>query len=360
MDTTFGTSSLNNTADAFGSSKAKLGAAPTSLLDAMRRGGSDLISSAAVPIPRSPSHGARGMRAPSAKESSSGSGSAMHMPSASLRDSPYMRAAGARSTLTSTPAAASAASARLSTPFASDASPIRPLGATPAAAASKPLTDESKEAGLHMTNTPARASAGLFDTPFASPAASAAADSWGSSVATPAQPATASSSALVPAGPPGLSAAAVDRRHVTVFGFSPCFAGRVLSRFLSLGEVLSREDGASEPGAPATANWVHILYRTPLAASMAIALNGKIVEGVCMVGVKYRSNDSETNGTRAGLQTPAAERKSSIFERSARKAIGPTLAPSELYAQPQTGSMQPPLVRKSACTKIMEYFFFGN
>jgi len=274
------------------------------------------------------------------------------IPSQSLRD--FLPAQPTRNVL-STPAA---------TPFASEVSPIRPAAFTPAA---KKGDEEQKEAAVEPAN------ASLFATPLGMPTAS----TW---LATPGATALSSQLAAQPAQPLGLGfSARSDPCSVTVFGFQPHDAARVLARFHALGEVVEREDGAmdrlsgsaSGAAAPApSANWVHLRYSTPTAAAMALAQNGRVIcDGALMIGVKPRvvAIDEACDGVVGLSQRPARHQHGSIFERGVRKqqqgqgqtaANGTSagaLTASSIYASAQAS--HPSALRKSACTKFFEYLF---
>eukprot|EP00128_Syssomonas_multiformis_P009946 Colp12_sorted_trinity150504_noHs@2775 len=71
----------------------------------------------------------------------------------------------------------------------------------------------------------------------------------------------------------------LDERWVTVFGFTPQYASVVLQHFQQFGDiarhVMDRKGG----------NWMHIQYRTKLQAQKALSKNGKVFDGVVMIGV---------------------------------------------------------------------------
>lgn len=347
---TFGVDSFGNGASTtraiMGNAAAGKKFAPTSLLDAMKRGGAAQDGFGATgAIPRSPAQPARAARSgATGKDLSLGGG--VQLPMQSLRDSPFMRQAptSTRGATHSTPAAAASA-ARISTPFASDASPIRPLMSSLASAAATPANKPSEE----QKNTAAADTDNrLFDaTPLET--------TWTSALATPAHAlqavAPVAASDALQLHQNGLGFGGGRPCAVTVFGFAPHQAASVLSKFHSFGEILSREDGASESGA--TANWVHLLYRTPVAASMAIAQNGRIIGGT-MIGVKPRADAMDASATDAASD---ANNNGSIFDRTTRNrhTSSSTLTAASIYATPQSAAS--PMVRKSVCTKLMEALF---
>lgn len=329
-------------------------------------GGVSQAHTRSPPLGSSAAAGSRVLRSAAATKETATGGGGIALPTQSLRDSPFMRSAPLGSS--------SSAAALHSTPFTVDASPIRPLNNN-----DTPMQQqEHKESDMdHATQTPAPSARALFDrTPFASPphiSSSVAESPW---IATPAASSSSSSSTSLPPSHCGLGFSRPHPCAVTVFGFGPSTAGRVLSRFYALGEVLAREEGSAagetETRNNNAANWVHLLYATPIQASMALALNGRVVEGV-MVGVKLRSveNDATTATTRgtnkinsrSGFNTPAAERNGSIFERSARKTPA-NFNPNSIYATPATATaasssslMHPAGIHKSICSRLMEYLF---
>ena len=341
---TFGTSSRGG-----GGTAKKFGV--SSLADASgrtRTGGFDAL-------PRSPTHGPTAGRGLRTKDTP------VAVPVQSLRDSPFMRSAAASSSAAAAAPSAAASSSIIHTrnlasaPFDSDASPIRPLQSsnnntafTPATNLTKQLQAEEKS----VDETPVASSRLFKETPFSSPD-----EAWPAGVlSTP----SATSTQVVQSG---LGYGRHNPCAVTIWGFTQSQAGKILSRFYSFGEVLAREDAQMEGGALSAStqpNWTHLLYRTPVAASMALAQNGRIIDG-CMIGVKARTEPSVegmTTRTKSSFQTPSAlDRNGSIFKRSTRK--GPsttngTFNETSIYATPQSTN---DAVRKSICTKLMEYIF---
>jgi hypothetical protein len=324
------------------------------------------------------------------------------IPSQSLRDSPFMRAPAPNSTaasssaaaparnVLSTPAAAAAApsssSTRLSTPFESESSPMRPAVGIGAAKQRSALADEEEE---HKESD--REARNLF--PDAAVAASASSTAL-APLSSSSQWNTSGAAAAAASQPTGLGyAPSSDPCSVTVFGFSAADTSRVLQRFLSFGEVVAREDGAQDlaggnhettpffgTGGGGHANWIHLRYRTPVAAAMALAHNGRVLPGAhgqaVMVGVKPRTRaiDEACDGV-PGLgqqrhsHAPHDRHGGSVFEQSAKKralasrhaaaaASGGSsgaLTAASIYAAPQ--STHPASLRKSCCTKLMEYLF---
>lgn len=409
-----GTRSSSNAAMAFGTSSSGIGGrreekayAPRSLMDAQRGGGGSRgadaqgiqregstaqQAAAALNSFMSPAQAAstRSLRSSSNLGAGQGmfaGGPSAGIPSQSLRDSPFMKQppsaaavpAAAGSSSAAAAAASSASSHLLSTPaaspFTTDASPIRfapkpsgggALNNNPSAATGKGRDEEHKEAS----------EAGLFASPAGAP-------SW---LQTPAGAGAASSSFLdggaslggmhpTQTFTPGLGyAPRTNPCAVTVFGFAPAQAARVLARFHSFGEIVSREDGSEDEewtgaasGAGAACNWMHLTYRTAVSASMALAQNGRVIcEGALMIGVKPRAQPiDEAREGAVGIQpksrstpgTAGCQTRESIFERSAarRAGRGGAAEASSIYATPQ--ATHPSLVRKNPCTSLMEYLF---
>lgn len=71
-------------------------------------------------------------------------------------------------------------------------------------------------------------------------------------------------------------------RPVTVFGFPPEKASSIVHRFQQFGEIVRRKDGGE--------NFLHIRYKLPVEAQMALNQNGHVFEGV-MIGVTEISDE---------------------------------------------------------------------
>ena len=298
------------------------------------------------------------------------------IPSQSLRDSPFMRAppTAAAASASSASASASASAANLlatpsASPFTSEASPIR---ATPKLGGG--LGTAGKQRNVLASDEEHKEDSLDASTWLQTPAAAASAASVYPSLSQP-QSQPQSQQPLQPLQPPGLGFALPNPCAVTVFGYSASQAARVLARFHSFGEIVLREDGDEDLAASmcmgggasgsvasaAAANWMHLTYRTPIAAAMALAQNGRVMcDGSLMIGVKPRaiSIDEAREGA-TGLSQQRSS-SSSIFERQARKQQQQQtdkFTAASIYASSAPQATHPSAVHKSICTKFMEYLF---
>jgi len=350
---------------------------------------SDLFGSS-----RSPSHTAGG-RAPIRSGTTTREPPPPTFPSHSLRDSPFMRAPPQPVATSSSATTRNSSVVPSPSPFAIEVTPMRNAQPPPSTAKDSTRNDqqvveEYKEGETGHQQTPYKPFASSLTSPTLVPLDFA------------------SASPHSQAAPTGLGySARPDPCCVTVFGFVPGQAERILARFHSLGEIILREEGQIESEMMATvthataaaaktygsalkANWMHLTYRNSVSASMALALNGRVIEGV-MIGVKPRLiSEGEVDGldgrgaslTRRGRHarhTPA--RGTSIFERttgngllaaaaassqasssssssaaSSNSSSSLLLTADSIYATPRR-STHPDALRKNPCTKLMEYLF---
>eukprot|EP00455_Lapot_gusevi_P019297 TRINITY_DN2069_c0_g1_i4.p2 TRINITY_DN2069_c0_g1~~TRINITY_DN2069_c0_g1_i4.p2 ORF type:complete len:141 (-),score=53.85 TRINITY_DN2069_c0_g1_i4:222-620(-) len=122
----------------------------------------------------------------------------------------------------------------------------------------------------------------------------------------------------------------VRTNTITVFGFPAEKLDRVLQHFQQYGDVVRFEQAPAPHG-----NWMHLQYKTDLAAERALAQNGKIMDEQFMIGV-VKSNPSVI-GTKArtSIQPELRQRKSKVHDGFVVEAA--------------------PKPRSSFCSKLMEY-----
>jgi len=409
----------------FGTSSSGAGGLtkPRSLMDATKAARAAAQEQSQAPSQFSPPQAnTRALRSSSNAGGMFSGGPSAGIPSQSLRDSPFMRAppaadAAPRNVLATPAAAAStaaSAAARTSTPFDTEASPVRPgaftaavhaaaTAAKPAAASSKQNERAEEDDGQQEERKYQDSSNSVkHDTKralFSSPAGTAALVPVSHSAAALLDDDTSwpyggagNFSAPAPvASASGLGySAAVDPCAVTVWGFGAADTRAVLQRFAAFGDIVAREDGAADLGggedssssaAATSCNWLHLRYRTTLAASMALAHNGRTVVGargrVLMLGVRprIRALDQACDGV-AGLSSSSSAHgphdrhvEGGLFERLARKqqqtqasqrqsaaaTSASGLTASTIYAGSQ--GTQPAALRKSFCTRLLEALF---
>mmetsp|Transcript_30111 Transcript_30111/g.52916 ORF Transcript_30111/g.52916 Transcript_30111/m.52916 type:complete len:289 (+) Transcript_30111:95-961(+) len=149
-----------------------------------------------------------------------------------------------------------------------------------------------------------------------------------------------------------INATATGEKQLTVrvFGFPPNKAQAIVAEFQRKGEIVRRMEGYS--------NWMDIEFTSPMVVESALAMNGKIIDGV-MIGV-MRLNEQgghlNHNLDRSYRQTPGmryrnASRKHAKGGRRPHAALPKTL--NDIWGYDSARGPVP----QSICSKIMEYVF---
>mmetsp|Transcript_22328 Transcript_22328/g.35998 ORF Transcript_22328/g.35998 Transcript_22328/m.35998 type:complete len:281 (+) Transcript_22328:169-1011(+) len=131
---------------------------------------------------------------------------------------------------------------------------------------------------------------------------------------------------------------------VTVFGFPPNKAHAVIAHFESLGDIVKRNDSAS--------NWIDIQYTSPHVVEAALEKNGEVIDGV-MIGVRRQrgpSNISKRPQPRRRPKHPTSNQ----FEEFSFKRLFSFM---DWSYDGQDERYDSAAIPQSTCSKIMEYVF---
>lgn len=132
----------------------------------------------------------------------------------------------------------------------------------------------------------------------------------------------------------------IDRNQwITVFGFPSNAASVVLACFANYGTIVDKRF-------PTQGNWVHLKYNSPVEASKALSLNGKLISNNVMIGVSlYQCKEGDKENANTSLNMPIkvrSLRQSFVSPQNSNTVLSPENVPHK-----STGIV----------TKAMEYVF---
>ncbi|KAF6026388.1 NUP35 [Bugula neritina] len=125
----------------------------------------------------------------------------------------------------------------------------------------------------------------------------------------------------------------LDETWVTVFGFAPGAVGHMLQQFNEYGTIL--EHKISNEG-----NWMHLHYKSKIAAKKALSKNGKLIGDNMMVGVR-QCIDQKVMSRQGGSTTTPTVDHSQITLHSVEQTI-PLKTLGSLYESTNSNSGNTP------------------